>query len=116
MEELSISESKAKKLIKWVSRESDNFGYDILSVNKGNTPRYIEVKATQRKAGDMDFYYTENEYETAKMFGKNYFIYVVFEILTSHPKIWMIKNPFEYGEGVIMKPVKYKVHLSTSKK
>ena len=116
MEELSISESKAKKLIKWVSRESDNFGYDILSVNKGNTPRYIEVKATQGKAGDMDFYYTENEYETAKMYGKNYFIYVVYEILTSHPKIWMIKNPFEYGEGVIMKPVKYKVHLSTSKK
>ena len=113
MEELSVTESKAKKLIKWVSRESDAFGYDILSVNKDKTPRYIEVKATQRKVGDMGFYYTENEYETAKKYGKDYYIYVVYEILTPYPKIWVIKNPFEDGDGVIMKPVRYKVQLST---
>lgn len=112
MEELSITEAKAKKLIKWVSRESDAFGYDIQSVNKDKTPRYIEVKATQRKVGDMDFYYTENEYETAKKYGKDYYIYVVYEILTPHPKVWVIKNPFEEGEGIKMKPVKYKVELS----
>lgn len=116
IEELSITEAKAKKLIKWVSRESDAFGYDILSVNKDNSPRYIEVKATQRKVGDMDFYYTENEYETAKKYGKDYYIYVVYEILTPYPKVWVIKNPFEDGEGVKMKPVKYKVQLSTTKK
>jgi len=116
MQELSISESKAKKLIKWVSRESDAFGFDIQSVNKDKTPRYIEVKATQRKVGDMDFYYTENEYETAKKYGKDYYIYVVYEILTPHPKVWVIKNPFEDGKGVKMRPVKYKVQLSTSKK
>lgn len=115
-EELSITEAKAKKLIKWVSRESDAFGYDIQSVNKDKSPRYIEVKATQRKVGDMDFYYTENEYETAKKYGKDYYIYVVYEILTPHPKVWVIKNPFEDGEGVKMKPVRYKVQLSTLKK
>ena len=114
MKELSISESKAKKLIKWVSRESDAFGFDIQSVNKDQTPRYIEVKATQRKVGDMDFYYTENEYETAKKYGKDYYIYVVYEILTPHPKIWVIKNPFDDNMGINMKPVKYKVQLSTS--
>lgn len=112
MEELSITEAKVKKLIKWVSRESDAFGFDIQSVNKDKTPRYIEVKATQRNVGDMDFYYTENEYETAKKYGKDYYIYVVYEILTPHPKVWVIKNPFEDGEGVKMKPVKYKVELS----
>ena len=116
MKELSISESKAKKLIKWVSRESDALGYDILSVNKDKTPRYIEVKATQRKVGDMDFYYTENEYDTAKKYGKDYYIYVVYEILTASPKVWIIKNPFNNGVGINMKPVKYKVQLSTSKK
>ena len=116
MEELSITEAEeAKKRIKWVSRESDAYGYDIQSVNKDKTPRYIEVKATQRKVGDMDFYYTENEYETAKKYGKNYYVYVVYEILTSHPKVWIIKNPFEEKEGVKMKPVKYKVQLSTTK-
>jgi len=116
MNELLITEAKAKKLIKWVSRESDAFGYDIQSVNKDKTPRYIEVKATQRKVGDMDFYYTENEYETAKKYGKDYYIYVVYEILTPHPKVWIIKNPFEKGDGVKMRPVKYKVQLSTTKK
>ncbi len=116
MKELSISESKAKKLIKWVSRESDAFGYDIQSVNKDKTPRYIEVKATQREVGDLDFYYTENEYETAKKFGQYYYIYVVYEILSPHPKIWVIKNPFYDLVGIKMKPVKYKVQLSTSKK
>jgi len=115
MEELSITEAKVKKLIKWVSRESDAFGFDIQSVNKDKTPRYIEVKATQRNVGDMDFYYTENEYETAKKYGEDYYIYVVYEILTPHPKVWVIKNPFDDGEGVKMKPVKYKVQLSTTK-
>ena len=116
MKELSISESKAKNIIKWVSRESDAFGFDIQSVNKDQTPRYIEVKATQRKVGDIDFYYTENEYETAKKYGKDYYIYVVYEILTPHPKIWVIKNPFDDNIGIKMKPVKYKVQLSTSMK
>ena len=111
MKELSITEAKAKKLIKWVSRESDSYGYDIQSVNKDKTPRYIEVKATRGKAGSMDFYYTENEYETAKKYVENYYIYVVYEILTAHPKICMIKNPFIKGEGINMRPVKYKVEL-----
>lgn len=115
MKGLSITEAKAKKLIKWVSRESDSYGYDIQSVNIDKTPRYIEVKATRGKAGSMDFYYTENEYETAKKYGENYYIYVVYEILTVHPKIWMIKNPFIKGEGINMRPIKYKVELRTNK-
>ena len=115
MKELSISESKAKKLIKWVSRESDSYGYDIQSVNKDMTPRYIEVKATQREVGNLDFFYTENEYEVAKKYKKNYYIYVVYEILTAHPKVWIVKNPFNDSVGVTMKPVKYKVQLSISK-
>lgn len=116
MKELSITEVKAKKLIKWVSRESDTYSFDIQSVNKDKTPRYIEVKATQREVGDLDFYYTENEYESAKKYGKDYYIYVVYEILTPHPKVWVIKNPFDDGVGIKMKPVKYKIQLSTSKK
>jgi len=109
VKELSISENKAKKLIKWVSRESDTYGYDILSVNKDMSPRYIEVKATQGKPGDADFYYTQNELETAKKQGENYYIYLVYEILTPKPKVWMLKNPFVDGDGVVLKPVKYKV-------
>ena len=111
MKELSMTAAKAKKQIKWVSRESDAFGYDILSVNKDNTPRYIEVKATQRKIGDVDFYYTENEYETAKKYGLNYFIYIVYDIMSANPKVWMLQNPFIGKKMVIMKPVKYRVEV-----
>ena len=113
MKDLNISESKAKQYVKWVSRESDTFGYDIRSVNKDKSERYIEVKATRGKVGNMDFYYTENEYETAKKYGGNYYIYIVYEILSTRPKIWMIKNPFVGGEGINMKPIKYKVELRT---
>ena len=111
MKELSMTAAKTKKQIKWVSRESDAFGYDILSVNKDKTPRYIEVKATQRKVGDVDFYYTENEYETAKKYGKNYYIYIVYDIMSANPKVWMLQNPFVSIEKVIMKPVKYRVEV-----
>ena len=116
MEELSISNKAAKRKIKWVSRESDAYGYDILSVNKDETPRYIEVKATSRKCGDMDFYYTANELEMAEKYGKDYYLYVVFEILTKYPKIWIIQNPFIDKEKLELKPVKFKVKLCAKQK
>lgn len=108
--ELNISEGKAKKLIKWVSCESDAFGFDIESINKDGTKRYIEVKATQNKVGNMDFYYTENERETAEKYGKSYFIYIVYDILSTTPCIWIIKNPISNG-NLELAPIKYKVKV-----
>ncbi len=70
------------------------------------------MKATKGKVGSLDFYYTENEYETAKKYGENYYIYVVFEILTPNPKIWVVKNPFMEANRICMTPVKYKVRFS----
>lgn len=112
VKEMGLSKSKAKKLVKWVSRESDSYGYDIKSVSNDETERFIEVKATKGKVGSLDFYYTENEYETAKKYGENYYIYVVFEILTPNPKIWVVKNPFMEANRICMTPVKYKVRFS----
>ena len=43
-------------------------------------------------------------------------IYIVYEILTPYPKVWVIKNLFNDGVGIKMNPVKYKVQLRTSKK
>ena len=64
------------------------------------------------KVGDVDFYYTENEFDKAKEFGKDYFIYLVFEIKSKKPKIWIIRNPFLSGK-LEMKPVQYKVSIHT---
>lgn len=114
--ELSISTTEAKKKIKRVSLESDSYGYDILSVNEDGTPRYIEVKATQRKCGNIDFYYTAHELSTAHKYRENYFIYIVYEIMTSYPKIWILGNPFIKNNSLELQPVKYKVKVCAEKK
>ena len=116
MKELSLSKKDAKKIVKWVARDSDAFGFDILSVNADNTPRYIEVKATRSKCGNMDFYYTANELDAAKQYGKDYFIYAVYEILTKNPKIWILDNPFIGEDTLKLQPIKYKVRLCAKQK
>lgn len=113
-EELHISTKQAAKMVAQMSMKSDSYGYDILSVNPDGSSRYIEVKATTGKVGDVEFYYTENELEKAKDYGKDYFIYIVFEIKSKNPKIWVIQNPF-LADEVKMKPVQYKVSIHTKK-
>lgn len=111
--ELSLDEDEAKNKVKWRSRESDSYGYDIESVNEDNSPRYIEVKATQGKVGDMSFFYTLNELETAKKYGKSYFLYIVYEILSRQPKIWVIQNPFLEEGKMNLRPIQFKVDVKT---
>lgn len=113
MEERGVSEAKAQKLVIRESLTNDAIGYDIRSVNSDGTPRYIEVKATTGKAGDMSFFYTINEYETAKKWGENYYVYLVYEIMTKRPKIWVLQNPF-IGENTLdLEPIKFKVNVQT---
>lgn len=111
-EELHLSKRQAEKKVVQISMKSDSYGYDILSVNSDGSNRYIEVKATTGRVGDVEFYYTENELEKSQEFGKNYYIYIVFEIKSKCPKIWALQNPF-YSNKVRMKPVQYKVSINT---
>ena len=112
MNELHLSRTKAEKAVVQKSMESDSYGYDILSLNDDGTKRYIEVKATSGKVGDVNFYYTQNEYEKAQEYKENYYLYIVFEILSINPKIWIVKNPF-LSDEVSMQPVQYKVCMRT---
>ena len=112
MEELHFTRKQAEKKVVQMSMKSDSYGYDILSVNHDGPHRYIEVKATTGKAGDVEFYYTENEFEKSKEYGKDYFIYIVFEIKSKTPKIWTIRNPF-LTDKVKMRPVQYKVSINS---
>lgn len=110
---LSISTDKAEKMVEWKADKSDSFGYDILSKNEDGTNRYIEVKATLGNVGDMDFYYTQYELETAEKFGKDYYIYIVYNIQTTKPKIWILSNPFIGDDKLELQPIKYKVKVRT---
>lgn len=115
MTELGISKKKASELVMRVSRDSDSYGYDILSLNPDGTNRYIEVKATQAKVGDMTFYYTSHELETARKYGNAYYLYVVYEVTSRMPKIWVRQNPFINNE-LELEPIKYRVNLKAQKR
>ena len=99
-----------------ISLKSDAYGYDILSFNNDKSERYIEVKATRAKPGTANFFLTLNELNTAKEKQENYFIYMVYNILSPNPKIWIIPNPFSpENENVQMEPVNYRVKINAKK-
>lgn len=64
--------------VKWVSREDDSLGYDILSydINK-KEPRYIEVKTTTCSK-NTPFYISENELKFSETNKEQYCIYRVY--------------------------------------
>ncbi|MBE9466878.1 MAG: DUF3883 domain-containing protein [Bacteroidetes bacterium] len=77
--------------------------------------KYIEVKSTRKKVGITNFIITKNETEKAKKL-KNYYIYVVFEAHTLHPKIWKIKKPFKLHKDLfLITPVNYKIEINIEK-
>ena len=97
-----------------VSLKSDSIGYDVLSFEEDGRERCIEVKATRSKVGDANFFLSINELNTAKEI-ENYFIYIVFDILSVNPKIWIIKNPFNpENKDINMTPINYKISIRTS--
>lgn len=100
----------AKKVDR-VSLKSDNLGYDILSFDEDEKERYIEVKATRAKVGDANFFLTINELNTAKE-KDNYYLYLVYDILSKEPKIWIISNPFNpKNSNVNLEAINYKVSI-----
>lgn len=69
-------------------------GYDLQSIEIGNTKRYIEVKTTKsRKAiNNNRFKLTPNEWDTAETLGDRYFIYCL-TINEEGKNIFIIQNP-----------------------
>ena len=68
-------------------------GYDVLSFNEEGEEIYIEVKGTEgKKITSVNL--TANEWRVANLpsHKSNYFIYLVYEVLTK-PKIEVISNP-----------------------
>jgi len=70
---------------------AQNLGFDIRSLNKSGSTRYIEVKA-RAKLGAVAL--TQNEWFKARRFGDEYYLYVVYRA-SSIPELYIIKNPAE---------------------
>jgi hypothetical protein len=100
-----------EKYLKWVSKESDNLGYDFESIGvvDGKIEKiYIEVKSTS-KGGDVDFYISANEVNTAKINKDNYFIYRVFDIESDKPKFYKFKGDVQHNFELIAMSYKAKM-------
>ena len=109
-----LGENKLAIKVDRVSLISDSIGYDILSFNQDGTERHIEVKTTQAKAGSANFFLTINELITSQKEGENYYLYIVYEILTHKPKVWIIKNPFSpLIPQIKIEPINFRVKIVT---
>jgi len=102
------------KRVKLISKEDTYAGYDILSYELDGTKKYIEVKSTSCSPSNIaSFLITINEYNKAKEI-ENYNLYVVFKVKSKNPKIWKIKNPFQYeGRGLYLTPISFRVTVNT---
>jgi hypothetical protein len=104
--------SDLAKKIERVSLKSDSYGYDIFSFENDGTEKYIEVKATRSRVGAANFFLTVNEFKTALQCN-NYFIYMVYDIMSRYPRVWCIKNPFKPENNDVVKiPVNYRVSIN----
>jgi len=80
---------------------SKNEHYDIRSYDpRTGEVRYIEVKG--RWGPTLAVELTEAEFEYAKKFGKDYWLYIVYDIGSSKPRLVIIRDPVN---NVIWQPI-----------
>jgi len=81
--------------VDWVSQKDDTHGYDILSFHEDGSPKYIEVKSTDREE-DLQFPMSFQEWMKAAEIQADYYIYrVVIDIQHRSAKVIIIKNPYQ---------------------
>lgn len=71
---------------------SEHPGFDLRSRRPDGDELAIEVKG---RAGIGDVEMTENEYIQACNLGDRYWLYVVFECASAHPRLVRVRNPFK---------------------
>jgi hypothetical protein len=69
----------------------DNPGFDILSRRLGGARLGIEVKG---RAGIGDIEISANEWAKACNLRDDYWLYVVFDCASSHPRLVRVQDPF----------------------
>lgn len=79
--------------IKWISKEDDGTGYDIISYdvddNNNISEKFIEVKTTE--AADTNvFFISINELSVMEKLKKQYYIYRVFNLKSSTPELYIL--------------------------
>lgn len=99
-EKKRLKDSKFYNRIRQISHIDVSAGYDIISfktINSTEIDRYIEVKAVNK---DFQFYWSINEYNSAKIKGNKYYLYLVelAKIENEDYEPYIIENPYEFFE------------------
>lgn len=106
---------EAVNKVKWVSKLSDSYGYDILSFDyiRGKlTPIHIEVKTTPSPV-DVDFYISINELERSKEYNETYFVYRVYDVNSMSPKMYRAQG--EIKKNFTIDPVTFRARYKYPK-
>lgn len=94
--------------VKWISKESDGFGYDIESYDINENGKEfsikIEVKTTSSRI-DTDFYISKNEIEASKKYKSKYCVYRIYDAKSQYPKFYRVFG--EMTENFYLDPVTY---------
>jgi Domain of unknown function (DUF3883) len=89
----------------WVSdRLGDGAGYDILSFDAPDEPRYIEVKTTNGTHGSS-FIISRNELDFSKEVGEAFYLYRVFQFRQS-PALYMLRG--DVSRQLQLEPLDYR--------
>lgn len=104
--------------VELVCRNDPGAGYDIKSFELDETLKYIEVKATTSKPptqnGRVRFYISAGEFEQAKILP-NYYLFIVFDVKSTNPKIWRIRDLAKLTSGfLLLKPSAYYATLTAA--
>ncbi len=88
-----LGRSDLAEKIRWVSKEDDSTGYDIISFDIGEfnniCEKYIEVKSTEENDTNA-FYISENELNVMEKLKNQYFIYRVYNVKSNNPKVFIL--------------------------
>ena len=113
----NIGKRELANKVKWVSKEDDSLGYDILSFEEDGEEKYIEVKSTNQSENcNANFLISSNQYSKAKRI-KNYYFYIVFKAKGKEPRVWKIKDPLQYeNKGLTLTPISFRVIINSKLK
>jgi len=104
---LGLSELANK--VKWVAKEADGYGYDVLSFDENGNEKYIEVKTTTIKTHKQPFDISQNEVKTSKDKRDQYWIYRIYNVENEQPKFY--KTQGDVSNLFDLEPTSFKAYF-----
>ncbi len=105
---ISLNREDLADKVKWISRDSDSYGYDIESYDVDNQgkviPLKIEVKTTSSRI-DVEFFISKNEVDASKKYKKNYVVFRLYDVYSEQPKFYRAYG--EVSDNFILDPVTF---------